>query len=288
VTQKSDALGAGGSESAAQSRWQSRWPIVVAGAVILGAGIAAAVWFASTKTSKAASLGGRLNVLVSPPRREAPKVGVVTSTEPVPVEQPGALPVQSGAAMCLDAHLDKPAFIYLLWLDSAGQVLPLYPWNNESLEVTDADQPPPQRRTTNLVFSPLIGRSWTIGNQPGLETVLLLTRPTPLPADTKLGSLIALAQREPVFTRPPKNDSPKSEASKKAVTLIKMTRTKTDVSVIDDGKPRGDIVTYTEEPLLSILMHLKPHFDVIHAVQFMHAAGSSAPVNNSSLSPDER
>jgi hypothetical protein len=267
VTQKPEAPARG--PTAGWPFGGARLVLSVSCVVLLAAVIATS---ACTKSSIGASLGGQLNVLVRPPDR---------TIEPVPIEQQGALPVKSGGAMCLDAHLEQPAFVYLVWLDSEGQVLPLYPWNNERLEVMDADQTPPERRTTNLVFSPLLGHTWTFGNKPGPETVILLSRRTPLPADVKLASLIAHAKQEPSTPRSAKNDSPKSDVSDKAVTFIKMTRTRTDVSVIENGKPRTDIVTYTEDPLLSILMHLKPHFDLLHAVQFHHESTSSKPGEDS-------
>src|SRR5262245_17317367 len=130
---------------------------------------------------KAATLDGKLTVLVRPADR---------TIEPVPLEQAGSLPVQSGGAMVLDAQLSEPAYMYFVWLDSEGRVLPFYPWNNETLEVEDINEPPPARRPSKLVFSPLLGRAWNFGSQGGSETVLLLARRTPLPTETKLGSLI--------------------------------------------------------------------------------------------------
>jgi hypothetical protein len=122
-------------------------------------------------------LTGSLNVLVRPPDR---------TVEPVELSSPGALPIQSGGAMIIDVELSEPAFIYLIWINAAGEILPLYPWNNETLEVTDIQQPPPTRRATKRIFSPLLGRSWTFGNQNGAETVVLLCRRTAWPQNVKL------------------------------------------------------------------------------------------------------
>src|SRR6185295_1365856 len=110
--------------------------------------------------------------------------------EPLPIEQPGALPAKSGGAMFLQVQLQEPAFVYLLWLDAEGRALPLYPWNNEELEVTDIDQPPPERRPTKLILSPLLNHSWNFGDQGGAETVVMLVRRTPLATNVKLGSLL--------------------------------------------------------------------------------------------------
>src|SRR5439155_18943445 len=82
------------------------------------------------------SSSGSLTVLVRPPDR---------TIEPVPITDPGALPVQSDRAMTIDVELDEPACIYLVWIDSVGHLLPLYRWNNETLEIKYLSQPPPLR-----------------------------------------------------------------------------------------------------------------------------------------------
>src|SRR5438067_4844760 len=161
-------------------RWLLFFPI----GIVIG-GCAAFAWWRSAPAKQEAAkqeakpLDGKLTVLVRPPDRKI---------DPVPLDQPRALPVVSGGAMCLDAQLNQPAYIYLIWIDSERRVLPLYPWNNETLDVTDANEPPPVRRATRLVFSPLLGRTWTFGQTSGMETVVVLARRTPLPADVHLGS----------------------------------------------------------------------------------------------------
>src|SRR5205807_2109029 len=94
--------------------------------VIIGGAAALAWWHNAPAKHSPKALDGKLTVLVRPPDR---------TIDPVPIDQPGALPVVSGGAMCIDAQLDEPAFIYLVWIDSQGRALPLYPWNNETLEV---------------------------------------------------------------------------------------------------------------------------------------------------------
>src|SRR5688500_8656258 len=88
----------------------------------------------------AAPINAKFIVLVRPPGR---------NQEPVPLQQAGALPVKDGGAMVVEVQLDQPAFAYLVWIDCQGRVIPLYPWNNESIEVSNFDQPPPVRRATN-------------------------------------------------------------------------------------------------------------------------------------------
>jgi hypothetical protein len=166
---------------AAPSSLKTPWLLLAAIALLAGGGAATALWF-GLPVQSGGRLDGKLTVLVRPPDRKI---------EPISVEEPGAVPVQSGGAMCLDAQLNQPAFLYFVWLDSAGNVLPLYPWNNIRLEVKDVGEPPPVRRATKLIFSPLLGNDWTFGEAKGMEVVLLLARKTPLPTDVKLAELLA-------------------------------------------------------------------------------------------------
>jgi hypothetical protein len=224
--------------------------------------------------SKPKPLDGKLTILVRPPGR---------NLEPVALEEPGALPVQSGGAMCLDARLEEPAHIYLVWLDSDGKALPLYPWNNERLEVTDIDQPPPERRPGKLVFSPLLGRDWPFGTQPGTETVMLLVRRTPLPADTKLGSILQSASHDKGAGGGDKN----AELAKSA-TSIKIVAGSTEITVARDGNKVDDEAKSASEPLRAMLEPLRSHFELIHAIQFHHAASAPESTAPSPTPPADR
>jgi hypothetical protein len=179
-------------------------------------------------------VAGSLNVLVRPPDR---------MIEPIPVSDPGALPVQSGGAMTIDVELDEPAFIYLVWANSAGEILPLYPWNNETLDVKDISQPPPVRRGTKRIFSPLLGRSWAFGNRSGIETIILLVRHTALPENLQLATLL--------------NSPPTSKLDNP-----------TDLIKLRIQNPDG---TKDNSALAAFLEPLSKHFDLIEAVQFTHA-----------------
>jgi hypothetical protein len=208
-------------------------------------------WRGKPQPQATGPLDGSLTVLVRPPDR---------TMEPVSVDAPGALPVQSNGAMCLEVQLQQPAFAYLVWIDSAGRVLPLYPWNNESLEITDADQPPPQRRLSTRIFSPLLGRNWTFGKQAGTETVLLLARRTPLPSDVQLGKLLAASPPPQILAEPHRA---------------------TAASIRGPGIPGSPNVTAgmpaSDLPLARFIEPLGDHFELIRAVQFAHAAESPAP-----------
>jgi hypothetical protein len=189
-------------------------------------------------TPRPKPLSGKLNVLVRPQDRRL---------DPVAVEQPGAAPVQSDGAMCIDANLSESGFIYIVWFNSEGQILPLYPWNNERLEVTDVNQPPPVRRAGKLVFSPLLGGNWTFGDKPGTETVVLLARRTPLAEGMEIGKLL---KPEGV---------PSAIGNSNEVVRVELG----GAAKSEKGPAQG--------PLAEFLAPLAEHFELVQAVQFGHA-----------------
>src|SRR5262249_55345595 len=106
------------------------------------------------------------------------------------VEEPGALPVREKDLVHVEARLNQPAYVYLVWLESQGEVTPLYPWNDDEI-VRAVTVAPPLRRPARIVHSPArVTKGWPADDKEGLETVLLLARRTPLPADRRLVKLI--------------------------------------------------------------------------------------------------
>jgi hypothetical protein len=193
-------------------------------------------------------------VLVRPPARSA---------EPIAVEDPKALPVRAGGAMYLEVQLDEPAFAYLVWIDCTGRVAPLYPWNNETIEVTDLNQVPPVRRATNRIFSPMLGRDWQFDEGSGLETVLLLVRRTALPEGSKPGDILK------DLSVPPLRDPGE-------LLMLSLGKDEQQVKTIV-AKNRGDDeqARAADQPLLERLRQLGEHFDFVQAVRFAHADGSA-------------
>jgi hypothetical protein len=174
------------------------------------------------------------------------------------VEEPGALPVRASDWMSVEVHFNQPAFTYLVWLDCQGQAVPLYPWNYDSIEVKDLNQPPPLRRPAKVIFSPTLGTGWRFGPRGGLETVLLLARRTPLGEGTRLGSLLG------------------------TVPTAKM-RLRDEVAVLGLGVGSDSVSTLlasnrgpeeearaADESLGPLLVRLRHHFELIRAVRFAH------------------
>ena len=92
---------------------------------------------------------------------------------------PRAVPLRAADEFRIEARLDRPAYVYLFWLDSEGKVAPLYPWKEhdwsqrpaEEQKVTDAELP---EIITDILEIP--------ASPPGLETLVLLAREdSPLP-----------------------------------------------------------------------------------------------------------
>jgi len=226
-----------------------RWLwLAVAVIALLASGAALhAPWRSPTQPET--PLDGKLVVNVRPPGQRI---------ESVPVEAPGALPVRAGGIMSLEVRLNQPAYAYLVWLDCEGQVLPLYPWNPESLEHKDIHQPPPTRQAAKLVYSPLLGGGWTFGKRGGVETVLLLARRSPLESKTQLGSLLTPLPLPAMRLRD-------------EVVVLGLNAGANSVSTLL-ARSRGDEqdALAADEPLHKLLLQLGAHFELIRAVRFAH------------------
>ncbi len=96
------------------------------------------------------------------------------------LHQLDALPTKVGDQVQVEIKLNKQLFVYVVWINSAGQVTPCYPWQEFSW-----DKRPAENAAAELKL-PLgaIDDGWEMEKGiPGMETLLLLTRETPLPAD---------------------------------------------------------------------------------------------------------
>jgi hypothetical protein len=145
-----------------------------------------------------------------------------------------------------------------VWLDSQGKVVPLYPWNYDSLDVTDIDEPPPARRPARVVISPTLGTGWRFGQASGLETVLLLARRTPLEAETRLGALVPRLPPAPMRRRDEVAVLGLDNGADSVTTLLALNRG-------GEAEARA-----ADESLRAMLVSLREHFELIRAVRFAH------------------
>jgi serine/threonine protein kinase len=176
------------------------------------------------------------------------------------LEQTGALPVRNGDLVRLEVRLSRPAYIYLLSIDSQGLPQPLYPWYPEW---GFAKPPRSQTACKQLDSPPEGGHGWEVDGAGGLETAILLARDTPLPPSVDMESLVG--------TLPKTSCSDLREgyygygwrltpnlSSPLFFSLAQHRGLKPESSQIDD-------------PLVQLIERLRHDFPLIEVVRFAHA-----------------
>ncbi|MCI0461477.1 MAG: protein kinase [Gemmataceae bacterium] len=100
----------------------------------------------------------------------------------------GALPLKPKDQIRIEAQVNRPAYLYVLWIDAAGKVSPVYPWKPGRWEERPADERP----TTELSLPEEANVGWEIDEGPaGMETLLLLVRESPWPRAVDLQALVS-------------------------------------------------------------------------------------------------
>src|SRR5262249_50082283 len=101
-------------------------------------------------------------------------------------------------------------------------------------------------------------RGWEVKGPDGLETALLLVRRTPLPVEVHLPDLIGKLPKAPlrdlheVAVRGFDSDQP------------------TEFVNMAQNRGLDAVAKQTDERLLQLMEHLRPHFEMIRAVRFAH------------------
>jgi hypothetical protein len=104
------------------------------------------------------------------------------------LNQAGALPLKPGDLARVEAQVNRPAYVYLIQLDTLGRPVPLYPWQPGSWVQRPATEQPVDH--VWLPEDPEGG--WPVGaGERGMETLMLLARETPLPGEVDLAALLA-------------------------------------------------------------------------------------------------
>jgi hypothetical protein len=136
-------------------------------------------------------------VIVNPPPAPAPLVGELSlwvwdkdnpDRQRLALTDPGAMPLKAEDLVRVEAKVNRPAHLYLFWIDADGMPQPLYPWKpGEWTELAEPEQ------AVKQVSLPQQGTHfWPIKKgHPGMETLLLLARETPLPASVNLREQLA-------------------------------------------------------------------------------------------------
>lgn len=171
-----------------------------------------------------------------------------------PIEAPEIRPVRNDELVRIQVRLNKPAYIHLVWIDSIGKPSVIY-----SPRV--AGPPKPLQtliRPEGIAGYPLKGKS-------GLESLMLLVRKSPLPADFDLLSTIGTLPPA-AFNAPHEFVRFKFDCSQSTIFA--------QSNVDSQEKPVQRAIDLEareiEDPMLQLIQQLRPHFDVIEVVRFAH------------------
>ena len=172
------------------------------------------------------------------------------------VDKPAALPLLAGEQVHLEAHLNQPAYSYLLWLDGQGHVSLLYPRQDHKFGSSPSDG-----SARETVHSPkAVDEGLKMKGPGGLETALLLVRRTPLSPTIDLAASIGLLPPSPLRNQLEVAKRGFDEGQRTEELRVTMNR------AIDAETEKID------DRLLQLMERLRTHnqFEVIKAVQFAY------------------
>jgi serine/threonine protein kinase len=106
----------------------------------------------------------------------------------------GALPLRPNDQIRVEARLNRPAYLYLVWIDSEGRAFPVYPWQPGQW----SRRLPKQAPASRLSLPETADQGWPMKGPAGMETLMLLARESPLPADVDLAGLLAGLPKVPL------------------------------------------------------------------------------------------
>jgi serine/threonine protein kinase len=157
-------------------RW--RWWAVLGGAV-LAAGLLVAVavvrWPRQPAALPLEPLHGSLDVQVA--ARD-------NSNDPdLCLDDFGAMPLRIGDQFCILAELNRPAYVYVLWINPDGSVQPIHPWRPDHWD----ERPGAEEKAQRLRWPAAADKYYTIKkDRAGMLTLVLLARELPLPREVDL------------------------------------------------------------------------------------------------------
>jgi hypothetical protein len=109
---------------------------------------------------------------------------------------PAARPLRTGDLVSIEAEVSRPAYLYILWIDTEGKVGPVYPWVEGDWQRRRPEGP---RDRLTLPEEKEDG-VWKIDpGPPGMETLVLLARETPLPPAEDLLARLGRLEPQPML-----------------------------------------------------------------------------------------
>jgi hypothetical protein len=171
----------------------------------------------------------------------------------IPVERPGALPARTGDIIQLEVKLNRPGYAYLVWLDSE-KVQALYPWDHEKQQISEPA--PAQAPRAHFLHPQNAAEGWPLDDTEGMETVILLARSTPLPADIDLGKLLR------PLARPAYQDERE--------VVVRGTNKGQAIPEVNQFRGLGKKSKAIDSPVARLIDAVAPHFEVVRVVRFAH------------------
>jgi hypothetical protein len=176
------------------------------------------------------------------------------------LHQLDALPIKLNDEVQIEAELNRPMFLYVIWINTAGKAIPAYPWRHFSWDERNKDE----KRLAQLKLPEgAAEEGWKMDDDkapPGMETLLLLVRDSPLPPEGEAALKAALADIGPQPLQDGKTDAAVWFENGAVVTAKKGRAPKSfDAQRIDDPVLRTQGVLRDQ---------LGPHFDYTRAVSF--------------------
>jgi hypothetical protein len=156
------------------ARPKRRWRVGVGVALVLLPLLALGAWFATRpgtpaltpETRPAVPIKGSVDLLVY-------RIDAAGSDVLVPLSHPLAMPLRTDDEFKIVAEVDRPAYLYLFWVDENGAGAPVYPWKPGQWGTRPADERPV--RGLDLVAPN--GKGFAItGDVKGMETIVMLAR----------------------------------------------------------------------------------------------------------------
>jgi hypothetical protein len=176
----------------------------------------------------------------------------------VRLNQATALPLKVGDRVRIEAQLNRTAYMYVILIGTAGEVQPIYPWQKGHW-----DQRPAEQSRTHLQLpeekTPAGEEGgWEVApGPPGMETLVLLVRETPLPLEVELDKLLS-------GLPPQRPQGPRMVVWFENGKVVRHEGERTFASF--DPRRLDDPVLQTQ----ALLQHrLQPHFAYIRVVSFV-------------------
>ncbi len=168
------------------------WTVAAAIGVFAVVGLAVVFW---PKGDQPAALPSVANAdvaaAVNAPGERQPLRGdldlaVVRDGELLAIEHPDARPLRPGDGLRVQADLNQPAYLYLIWIDESGRAHPFHPGAPGDWGQLNASAEPVQS-----VVLPAADRGYSVQGDSGMQTIVLLARSSPLDSGDALNEHFA-------------------------------------------------------------------------------------------------